>query len=284
MLHIKVNATTANLCVGFDTLGLALDLANDFYFEPADKFYYEGFDLKYANDNNLVKTSYEYVFKLLNKEIIPVKIKITSRVPISRGLGSSSTLIVAGIMAANYYLNNPLTKDECLNIATMIEGHPDNAAPAIFGGLVASYKANDIIKYVKYDVSSTLKFMTISPNEMLETKKSREALPKSYERADVINNLSRVVNLPYAFKNGDLDLINDLFKDRIHEPYRMNLIKNSYEFKDIAQKQGLPFCISGSGSTMLVIYKDKINIDEFRIDDSAINLLNVGKEVEITNE
>lgn len=284
MLHIKVNATSANLCVGFDTLGLALDLANDFYFEPADKFYFDGFELEYANDDNLVKTSYEYVFKLLNIKIIPVKIKIISRIPISRGLGSSSTLIVAGIMAANYYLNNPLSKDECLKIATAIEGHPDNVAPAIFGGLVASFKDKDNIKYVKYEVSNALKFMTISPKEMLETKKAREVLPKSYQREDVVNNLSRIVNIPYAFKNGDLDLINALFNDKIHEPYRMNLIKNSYEFKNIAERQGLPFCISGSGSTMLVIYKDKINIDEFRIDDSAINLLNVGKEVEIANE
>lgn len=284
MLHIKVNATSANLCVGFDTLGLALDLANDFYFEPADKFYYEGFDLEYANDNNLLKTSYEYVFKLLNKRIIPLKMKIISKIPISRGLGSSSTLIVAGIMAANYYLNNPLSKDECLRIATIIEGHPDNVAPAIFGGLVSSFKVGDDIKYVKYDVSNTLKFMTISPKEMLETKKAREVLPQSYQRADVINNLSRITNIPYAFKNGDLNLINDLFNDKIHEPYRMNLIKNSYAFKDIAKKQNLAFCISGSGSTMLVIYNDKINIDEFKIDDSAINLLNVGKEAEITNE
>ncbi|UKI51261.1 MAG: hypothetical protein L6U99_10365 [Clostridium sp.] len=79
--------------------------------------------------------------------------------------------MVAGIMAANYYLNNPLSNDECLKIATIIEGHPDNVAPAIFGGLVASFKVGDDIKYIKYDVSNTLNFMTISPKEMLETKK-----------------------------------------------------------------------------------------------------------------
>lgn len=280
MFKVKVCATSANLCVGFDVLGLALDLTNEFTFEIKDKFYFKGFLDKYSNcENNLVYYSYKKVFEILNKEIIPVEISFKGDIPVSRGLGSSSSLIVAGVFAANKVLNNPLSKDELFNICANIEGHPDNVAPAIYGGLVASYKDNDKYYPNIYDVSNKLKFIVAIPPYELSTSSARSALPKSLPYSDIVNNLSRIINIPKAFLDGDIELIKRLFNDKLHEPYRGKLIKEYNEIKKIANDSNSAFCISGSGSTMLIIsYDDNIinKLKDFKLD---IKILNVGKEV-----
>lgn len=144
MLRIRVEATSANVCVGFDVLGIALNLYNEFTFEKSDEFKFKGFLPEFSNiKNNMVYDSYIEVFKQLKKEPIPVTIGFNGDIPVSRGLGSSSSLIVAGVFAANEMLNRPLSKNECFDICARIEGHPDNVAPAIYGGLVASYKKDD---------------------------------------------------------------------------------------------------------------------------------------------
>ena len=149
MIKITVPATTANIGCGFDSLGMALSLYSTFTFDQNDKFVITGCPEKYQNEDNLVITSYKKVFHKLNKEIIPVKLHIESQIPVSRGLGSSASCIVAGIWAANCILNHPLTKEECLTIATEIEGHPDNVAPAIYGNLCASFM-DDQVYCVQY--------------------------------------------------------------------------------------------------------------------------------------
>ena len=261
MLLIKVNATSANVCVGFDVLGLALDIKNVFSFEKSKSFQFVGFEEQYSSvKSNMVYKAYAKVFERLNKKLIPVKIGFKGDIPVSRGLGSSSSLIVAGIFAANEVLNKPLSVEELYDLACEIEGHPDNVAPAIYGGLIASYKVMDKYKSIIYPVNNNLKFLFIIPPFKLSTHEARKALPKSLPYKDIVNNLSRIVNIPYAFNNGDVKLLKELFNDRVHEPYRGKLIENYDNIKADLSDLNCAFAISGSGSTMLVICEDEKEI------------------------
>lgn len=285
MFRIRVEATSANVCVGFDVLGLALNLYNEFTFKEADDFSFVGFETEFANKkNNLVYDSYIKVFEKLNKKVIPVEIGFKGDIPVSRGLGSSSSLIVAGVFAANKILGNPLSKDECFDICANIEGHPDNVAPAIYGNLVASYKSNGKFVPIIYDVNKDLKFITVIPNYKLSTHEARGVLPHELSYADIINNTSRIVNIPKAFKDGDIDLLLDLFNDKLHEPYRAKLIKEYSYLKDICKKEELPFAISGSGSTMLIISKDLDILNKLKNLNCDVKVLEVGEGIKIWEE
>ena len=285
MFRIRVEATSANVCVGFDVLGLALSLYNEFSFEKKDDFSFVGFEDEFAcKENNLVYESYAKVFELLNKKLIPVEIGFKGDIPVSRGLGSSSSLIVAGVFAANKILGNPLSKDECFDICAKIEGHPDNVAPAIYGKLVASYKANDKFNPIIYDVNKDLKFIAVIPNYQLSTHAAREVLPKELSYADIINNTSRIVNIPKAFKDGDINLLLDLFNDKLHEPYRSKLIKEYDSLKKLCCENSIPFAISGSGSTMLLITKDLNILNKLSNYNCDIKVLEVGKGIKIWEE
>lgn len=263
MLLVKVNATSANVCVGFDVLGLALDIKNEFSFEKCDKFEFVGFEKQYASTkSNMVYKAYRKVFKKLNKKPIPVRIGFKGDIPVSRGLGSSSSLIVAGLFAANEVLNKPLKTEDLYDLACEIEGHPDNVAPAIYGGLVASYKNDNKYKSIIYPVNNNLKFLVIIPPFKLSTHEAREALPKVLPYKDIVNNLSRIVNIPYAFNNGDIKLLKELFNDKVHEPYRGKLIANYDNIKKDLEDINCAFAISGSGSCMLVICEKEDEVKE----------------------
>ena len=261
MFLVKVNATSANVCVGFDVLGLALNISNTFGFKKTSKFSFKGFEKQYCYPkSNLVYLSYKKVFDYLGKELIPVEISFKGDIPVSRGLGSSSSLIVAGIIGANEILGKPLKNDSILDLACEIEGHPDNVAPAIFGGLVASYKNDNGYKSISYDVSNDLKFITIIPSKKLSTKEARNVLPKELPYSDIVNNLSRIINIPLAFKEGNVKLLKELFNDKLHEPYRGKLIDDYFNIKEALKEYDCAFAISGSGSTMLVITKNEKEI------------------------
>ena len=256
MFTIKVAATSANVCIGFDVCGIALSIYDEFSFEKSDKIILDGFEKEYSDPiNNLLFKAYSEVFKYLCKDIINVKVTMKGDIPSSRGLGSSSALIVGGIFGANKILGNPLTKDECFNIATRLEGHSDNVAPAIYGNFVTSYKKNNTYYHNCYKVSNKLKFMVIIPDKRISTYEARAVLPKNISVSDCVYNLSRIINLPKALSEGDMDLLLDILDDKIHEPYRMKLIPNFEEIKKICNMNNSSLIISGSGSTMLVISK-----------------------------
>lgn len=258
MLQIEVCATSANVCVGFDVLGLALNLKNKFTFEPADAFGFEGFEEKYCNLDNLVVRSYLCLFEKAGKAVLPVKIGFYGNIPVARGLGSSSSLVVAGIFAANHFLNNRFTREELFQFCCELEGHPDNVAPAIYGGLVASYRVNDTYKAIGYRVDPSLCFSIIVPPFEISTEKVRHALPKYLAYSDIVSNLSRIIHLPKAFAEGDLALLQELFEDRLHEPYRGLYIEHFFNIKKQVEALGCAFAISGSGSTMLIISKNAV--------------------------
>ena len=254
MFTVKVAATSANVCIGFDVCGIALSIYDEFTFDESNKTILEGFEKEFSTpSNNLLFQAYSEVFKYLNKEIINAKITMRGDIPSSRGLGSSSALIVGGIFGANKILNNPLTKDECFNLATKLEGHPDNVAPAIYGNFVTSYKKGDKYYHNCYRVSDKLKLMVIIPDKRISTHEARGVLPSSYSINDCVYNLSGIINLPRALEDGNMNLLMDILDDRIHEPYRMKLIPKFEEIKKVCNNCNASLIISGSGSTMLVI-------------------------------
>lgn len=257
-ITIKVPATTANLGPGFDSVGCAWNLFNTFQFKIINKgLIIEGCDKEYQNENNLCVVAYKAVIEKLQLKMDNLYINIKSNVPISRGLGSSSTLICAGAFAANYFHGNHLTPLELLHICNKIEGHPDNLAPAIFGGLTASFQENNIPYTVSYNMSEKLNFYAVVPDFHLSTEKARKVLPQSVSFSDAVFNMSRVAILLKSFENGDIKMIEKSLKDKLHQPYRFPLIKDSEKIMEIAKDNGCnALCISGAGSTLLLISND----------------------------
>lgn len=253
MLTIKVPASSANLGCGFDSLGLALNLYNTFTFEKSVAFVLKGFESSIVEEN-LVCVAYNFVFEYLKKEVVPVKITLDeTQIPISRGLGSSASCIVAGVYAANYFLDSVLSQDECLKIATMIEGHPDNVCACALGGLVSSFIKDDNVKAASYPVSQELSFFLAIPNFTLSTEAARKVMPEMFPLKDFVFTLSRAIQLPYAFAKGDIGLLKVLMDDKVHEPFRYPLIENALNIKNDFKDLEVAISISGAGSSLLLI-------------------------------
>ena len=254
-VEIKVPASSANLGSGFDTAGIALNLYNSFVFEKSEKD--EIVNFKGDIENHLILKAYRKLFEVTGKKYVPVKITSKkSNVPSTRGLGSSSTCIVAGVMGANYMLKNAYSKDYLLKVMVDMEGHPDNVAPAFLGGLVVACEASGI-KYKKINVNNNLKFYACIPNFSLTTAKAREILPKTIDYKDAIYNLAGASMLDYAFESGDIELIKRVFNDKLHVPYRMPLIKGGEELKKALEDLGFAVTISGAGPTLLAVSNGK---------------------------
>lgn len=270
MINVKVPATSANLGPGFDTLGLALSLYNRFSFiETSEGLEINGCKNYHANENNLVYTSMLKTFDIIGYRPRGIRIEADTDIPISRGLGSSATCILGGVIGANKLANSPLSKDEILEIATEIEGHPDNIAPALFGGLVASVVDNNKIYYNKINIANGIKFVALIPDFTLSTSSAREVLPKNISYEDGVYNVGRVALLLSAFSNGRFDLLKTSLEDRLHQPYRGKLI---FGFDDIIDKCYNLGClgayISGAGPTLMaIVYKVdgdfKVKIKEY---------------------
>ena len=257
MIKIKVPATSANLGVGFDTLGVALNIYNTFYVEESDKLIIEGVDEKYCNSDNLFVVAFNETLKRLNVSM-NVYVKMESDIPISRGLGSSASLIVAGSLAANILNNNMLSMEEIFDICTKLEGHPDNIAPALFGGFTASLLHNDKPYTRKIKVNDKFRFTVLIPDFEVSTHNARTVLPKSISLSDAVSNMSNIVALCFALQDGDSNMLTISNNDKIHEPYRKSLI-NEFDIvkKECLKNGAFTFMISGSGSTCLAISEDK---------------------------
>lgn len=276
MKVVRTFSTSANIGPGFDCLGICFDLFNDYSFEVSDEYLLTGFDNKYLDPSkNLIIKSYEEVFKKLNKDLVYIKLnQIAQNIPTSRGLGSSASCIVSGIMIANEVLNNILSKDEVFQIASELEGHPDNVAPLIYGGFTCSFKDDEYIK-VELNVNQAYNFMVCIPPFELSTALARSVLPKEISVKNAVFNMSHLVAMIKALENGDMELLKRGKQDLIHEPYRYKLIKDSYVVIDYANKNNAVCLISGAGSTLLLISKDKINkidcLNDWRFEEVKVN-------------
>lgn len=260
MIFVKVPATTANMGPGFDCLGMALSLYNIVGFEETgDRFDIIGCINKYRNENNLAYVGYKETLNSRGLDVpVGLKIDISGNVPISRGLGSSATLIVAGIAAANEIHRLGLSKDDMLLIANSIEGHPDNVAPAIFGGMTASVVAEKGPIVMHYPVNESVRFTALVPDFETSTEEARALLPKTIERTDAVYTVGRLAILLKALEKGDMDALSSALDDRLHQPYRKKLIPRFDEVREAAIKMGAAgLVISGSGSTLLAVGGDE---------------------------
>lgn len=284
MIKIKVPATSANMGPGFDTLGIALDIYNEFTIEEIDNsLEFIGFEEAFMNKNNLVYTSMMKTFDVIGYNPKGLRIGISNNIPVSRGLGSSAACILGGVIGANELAGQILNKQQILEIATELDGHPDNIAPALLGGMTTAVKANDEVYCDKISLSKGVKLCALIPNFHLATKKARAALPTSIPHADGVFNVGRVALLVTALANGNLNLVKVACEDKLHEPYRGNLIADYY---NIIQKgkslNPLGIFLSGAGPTIMVLLKDD-DVDFSKNIASYLNTLENSWEVKELN-
>lgn len=278
MKIVKTYATSANIGPGFDTLGICFDIYNEYSYEKNNCYILEGFNEKYSiPEKNLIIQSYEYVLKKYNHNIIYLHLKQLSQyIPTTRGLGSSASCIVCGVLIANDILDNKLCKDEIFQLASEIEGHPDNVAPLIYGGFTSSYY-DDKFYQVKLNINEKYKFYVCIPPFELSTTMARNVLPKEVTLKTAVSNISHSIAMIKALENGDMKLLKSANKDLLHEPYRYSLINDSDILIKYAKENDAICMISGAGPTLLIISNKNLIFD--------IDLKNwIFKEVNINNQ
>ncbi len=257
-INITVPATTANLGAGFDCIGAALTLYNQFKFTPNESFEISVTGLEAqkvtTDDSNLAYQSFSKFYQHRGEIPPPVHIEIELNVPLARGLGSSATAIVGGLMGANHLAGLPLSQDEIMNLAIAIEGHPDNVVPALLGGcrLAASRDNNWAICDVPWH-ESVVPVVAI-PNFELSTAEARRVLPNQVSRADAIFNTAHLGLLIRALQTGRADWLKVALQDKLHQPYRQVLIHGFEAVQSAAIEAGaLGLVISGAGPTLLAL-------------------------------
>ncbi|KRN98420.1 homoserine kinase [Companilactobacillus kimchiensis] len=260
MIEIKVPATSANIGVGFDCLGLAVSLYSTVLFEPSDKkLTISGCPEGFQNSHNLIYQSFVAACNFLQRPIPKIKITIQNNIPISRGLGSSAFCIVAGLAGANAWFGQPLSKTQLLELATKVEGHPDNVAPAIFGKMMASFIDDDHnVQTVPFELANNLHFIAIIPNYTVNTDQARKILPQEMTYQTATYQMGHAIALSKALEIGDFSLIKTAIVDKMHEPYRSQLIPDYHRVKQICENNAAVMYISGSGSTMMAITSDEL--------------------------
>ena len=265
-IKIKVPASTSNLGPGFDTLSLALDLYNDFTF----KFTKEGLKIIQTNSNKLPENSTNLVYKSFcevfkgQKKLPPgVEITINCQIPLAAGLGSSASAVVSGVLAADTLLGNPLKKNEILSIVTRLEGHPDNCAAAIYGGLTVSVSSDKNVYVSQFPWPKDLLVIVVLPDFELPTSISRELLPPKITYGDATFNVSRTAYLLSSLLNKDWEGLKIGFQDRLHQQYRKDLVPGMDVVLNEGLKKGaLGATLSGAGPTLVAFVNDKDKADE----------------------
>ena len=254
---VRVPATTANLGPGFDAFGCALSLDTDVTFEETDSgLEITGCDEAFTGPDNLAYTAYCAVLASLSEEVRGVKIHIDAHIPVCRGLGSSAALLVAGAIGANVLRGNKLSTQGLLNITNAMEGHPDNLAPAFFGGLTASMVDNGLPVCVSFPLHPEWEFLALVPDFTLPTTVAREVLPNEYVRADAVYNIAHGALVLKALELGDEKLLRNAMQDRIHQPYRKSMIPDYEKIEALIRTTGAAFCLSGAGPTLLCITRN----------------------------
>ncbi len=254
---VRVPASSANLGPGFDSFGIAWQLYNEIDFQITEDglVSIEGCDEQYQNEDNLAHRGFRRVLERCGVPFTGVAIRfLRCAIPVSRGLGSSAALITAGVTAANALYDLGLTRAELLLLATEVEGHPDNVAPALYGGLGVSAMDGGRAITRRFPISERLRFAALIPPFELSTALARSVLPKELPREDTVFNVSRGALLLRAFGDGDAELLSFAMDDRIHQSYRAKLIDGFKTARIEAQECGVAgFCISGAGPTLLCV-------------------------------
>lgn len=256
MIEVRVPATSANVGPGFDCMGMAVSLYGVVRFSQiAEGLIIRGCPPAWQNEQNLVYQSCRRVFDVLKLPTPPLEIDIRAdAIPSQRGLGSSAVCIVAGLMGANALCGNRLSKAELLAIGTEIEGHPDNIAPALYGGLTISFQEGKKVWTTPLTVDKKFKFCAMIPDYPVVTEAARRVLPTQLPLQDAVYNIGRCASLALALSSGNSEILAHACDDRLHQPYRKALIADYDTIQELCKKHGvLTWYISGSGSTMMAI-------------------------------
>ena len=261
MIKIEIPATSANLGSGFDCLGVALNMYNHVWMEEADEIDITSKDnvVIPTDESNLIYWSAERLYSECGKKLPGLKIIQENNIPMTRGLGSSSACIVAGLVGANRFLGSPLTKHDLVNLACKIEGHPDNTTPALLGGLVTAAMENGHVYSVSVPVAKNIRFGVFIPPFELKTEVARKALPNEYSRDNAVYNLSRSSLMTAALFSGSLENLRVAVQDSIHQPYRKKFISGVETVFRMSYELGsYGTYISGAGPSIIAIIDDKL--------------------------
>ena len=270
-LSVRVPATSANLGPGFDCLGLALQLYNSFTIALDRPF---AIHVTGESADSLPKTADNVVMRSLRgalaaagvalDDLPSFALHLDNQIPVSSGLGSSASAIVGGLVLANGLLarfvpKSVLTRERLLELATEMEGHPDNVAPALCGGGVLAFHDRAGLRTTAVPIPDNLRFVAATPDFALSTEMARRVLPDAYRRADAIENVAQCARLMLALAKPDLDLLRGGIVDTFHEPYRKRLVPGADEVERAAIAAGAyAVTLSGAGPTLLAWCKPEV--------------------------
>ncbi|MDD2498797.1 MAG: homoserine kinase [Desulfitobacteriaceae bacterium] len=263
MVKVRVPATSANLGPGYDTMGMAFNLYNYVTMEESGtglniSVQGEGKGEIPLNEDNIVFQAACRVFQEVNYHPKGLKILLENNIPVTRGLGSSASTIVGGMMAANIISGEKLDKEHLLLLAINMEGHPDNVAPALLGGVVVAAGFNELLNYVKIEVPDGLNAVAAIPDFPLATKTAREAVPKEVSLSDAVFNIGHASLLVAALMKSDFNLLGKVMEDKLHQKYRSLLIPGMEEVFSAAKRAGaLAVTLSGAGPTLVAFTTGK---------------------------
>ena len=263
---VSVPATSANLGPGFDTLGLAINLRNEVRIKPSNFFNVsvkgEGASNPKIKKNSMFFNIFnDYYKKFTGKTNPNYRFEFINRIPISRGLGSSSAVIVSAITAAHVVAGVEYNKRKILNAALKYEPHPDNITPAVMGGFNVACLHENRVFSKKHRLPQYLKVVLTIPNKTISTAKSRDVLPNHYHKSEVVFSLSRAAYMTALFMSESWDQLKIAAKDKLHQDRRMAMMPELYKVQKIAMENGaIMSTLSGSGSTFFTLcYEDDAN-------------------------
>jgi homoserine kinase len=255
---VRVPATTANCGPGFDAVGIACTLYNHLELAINESGNIqitnigEGSDLLPTDVTNITYQAVQSVFTKVGYTCPGLSLTMTNTIPLARGLGSSAAAIVAGLFAANELLGLPLTKPELLDMATAVEGHPDNVAPALYGGIAISAMNNAKVETLRLLPPRPLSLVVAVPAFALATKTARQVLPKQVSLADAVFNVSRTALMVGALATGNYTVLSTGLEDRLHQPYRQSLIPGMPDVLAAAKTAGaFGAALSGAGPCLI---------------------------------
>jgi len=291
-MFISVPATSANLGPGFDTLGLSVDLRNEIIIKPS-KFLSlstrgEGSDNPKIKKNTLFLNIFDETYKHLTGRIDNFRFEFRNRIPISRGLGSSSAVIVSALSGAYLAAGKKYNKREILNLALRYENHPDNITPAVMGGFNVACVEGARVYSKKRRMPDYLRAVVLVPNRSISTAQSRTILPRMYRKEETVYSLSHSSYMTALFMSESWDLLRIAAKDKLHQARRMKMMPELFEVQKIALRYGaLMSTLSGSGSTFFNLAYDKdadkiANVLQTRFPQCRVFTLNLDNNGVIT--
>lgn len=272
---VKVPASTANLGPGFDTLGMALNLFAWIEMKPSSEtqihMYGDEMNDIPCDKSNLIYKVAQTVFAEAGVSVPELEISMYSDIPLTRGLGSSAAAIIGGMVCANALIGNPLSQDRIFTLATALEKHPDNVGASLFGGIVVTVWNGERAEHIRLEPHPALEVLVAIPEFHLETEKARHVLPQSVSMQDAVFNVSHSSLLVAALASGNLPLIRQAMKDKLHQPYRAALVPGMKTILENATEYGaLGVALSGAGPTLLALVDGqgvhKVQLEQFLSD------------------